>query len=204
MKKLLTFIPVLFFITGIFAQGTFDKTIANLRSEYQKESNAATKYNAYATKAKEEGYPQIATLFKAASQSEFIHGTHARLALERLGVDMELEANDYKVRSTAENLQDAINEQSTQAADVYPGYISTAKEENVVDALKAFTWASNTEKKHIEFLKTALAALNDKKTETLPAFYWICPKCGNTFNEETPQEKCPFCYTPREKYVKVM
>lgn len=196
-------IPALFSMTGIIAQGTNGKTIANLKAEYQGESNLAAKYAAYASKAKEEGYPQIATLFTATSQSETIHATHAKLALEKLGINMDLTTPEYVVQSTADNLQDAIDDQTVKAASIYPVYIADAKQENVMDGLKTFTWAANTEKKHIEFYKTALAALSAKNLDTLPAFYWICPKCGNTFNEATPQEKCPFCYTPREKYIKV-
>ncbi len=191
-------------MTGSIAQGTNDKTIKNLQAEYQIESTSAAKYTAYAAKAEEEGYQQIAALFKATSMSETIHATHARMALEKLGIDMALESPEYQVKSTADNLQDAIDEQTVKAASIYPVYISDAKAENVMDAIRTFTWASNTEKKHIEFYKTALAALNAKQVASLPAFYWICPKCGNTFNEATPSEKCPFCYTPREKYIKVM
>jgi rubrerythrin len=204
MKKLLTFIPAFLWMTGIIAQDTTERTISNLKAEYQSESNFVAKYTAYAAKAKSEGYQQIATLFTATAKSEAIHATHARISLEKLNVDMTPDEATYKVKSTAENLQEAIDEQTRKAANMYPGFISTAKEEKVMEAVKTFTWASNTEKKHIEFYKTALAALNSKKMETLPAFYWICPKCGNTFNEATPSEKCPFCYTPREKYEKVM
>lgn len=202
MKKFITFITALFCLTGMVAKGTNEKTIANLRTEFLREYTCDAKYAAYAAKAKEEGYASIATLFNATHQSENIHFTHTRSALEALGIDLDLIAPQFTVKSTKENLQDAISDESAKAL-LYPGYISTAKEDNVIDAIKAFSWAFNTEKKHIEFYKTALAALNDKKVETLPAFYWICPKCGNTFNEATPQEKCPFCYTPREKYIKV-
>ena len=204
MKKFMTLIPALFYMTGIIAQGTNDKTISNLKAEFQIESTSVVKLKAYAAKAKEEGYPQIVALFTATSQSESIHARHTQTALEKLGIDMEVMKPEYTVKSTAENLQDAINEENAKAANMYPGFISSAKDENVIEAIKTFTWASNTEKKHIEFYKTALAALKAKKLEALPAFYWICPKCGNTFNEPTPEEKCPFCYTPREKYIKVM
>jgi len=203
MKKILIFMPAILWMTGMLAQGNPDKTIANLKAVYQHGLNCSIKYATYAAKAKEEGYPQIATLFSATSQSETIHYKHAETALEKLGIDMAIEIPSYKAKSTSENLQDAIDEETAKALN-YPGYIASAKEENVMEAIRTFGWASNTEKKHIDFYKTALDALKAKKLETLASFYWICPKCGNTFNEAVPQEKCPFCYTPREKYIKVM
>src|ERR1035438_108315 len=167
MKKLISFIPVLFLMTGLVAQGPNDKTIANLKAELQIESTSYAKLVAFAAKAKEEGYPQIATLFNATAQSESIHSRHAQSALEKMGIDMDIMKPEFTVKSTAENLQDAINEENAKATNMYPGYITSAKAENVIDAIKTFTWASNTEKKHIEFYKTALAAIKDKKVADL-------------------------------------
>src|SRR5664279_2946604 len=136
MKKLIAFIPAFFFMAGIIAQGTpgatgttgtTDKTISNLKAEFQIESASVAKFAAFAEKAKAEGYPQIATLFTATSQSEAIHAKHAQSALEKLGVDMEIMKPEFTVKSTKDNLQDAINEETAKATNTYPGYITTAK-----------------------------------------------------------------------------
>ena len=105
MKKILVFCASLYCVAGIMAQGLPDRTIENLKVEYQADLTSAAKYAAYANKAKEEGYAQIAILFKAVSRSDSIHAIHMRTVMERLSADMDIAAPEYKVKSTAENLQ---------------------------------------------------------------------------------------------------
>jgi rubrerythrin len=82
---------------------------------------------------------------------------------------------------------------------MYPGFVATAKEEGVTDGAKSMRWAMDTEKNHLIFYNKALEAL---KAGTLSKLYWVCPKCGNTFDVTKPAKECPLCGTPSSKYIK--
>jgi rubrerythrin len=203
MKKLLFLLPVYLLFTGGTAWGGNEKTIANLKAAYKGESTASAKYAAYAQKAKEEGFPQIAVLFNAASKAENIHAQNHKAVLVKLGVTPDAVKPEFTVKTTTENLKDAQAGETEEFTAMYPGYIAIAKDENVMDAVRSFSWAMDTEKKHKEFYAAALGALSAKNLASLPKFYWVCPKCGNTFSEDKPAANCPFCYTSKEKYIKI-
>jgi rubrerythrin len=84
---------------------------------------------------------------------------------------------------------------------MYPEFISTAKELKVPDAVKSFTWALDTEKKHKIFYNVALLALNAGGEKSVQAKWYICPVCGNTFDGATVTETCDFCLTKKEKFI---
>jgi rubrerythrin len=202
MKKLLLPVLAVLVMFGLSASGGNEKTIANLKYAFKGESTASAKYAAYAEQAKKEGFPQVALLFSAASKAESIHANNHKSVLEKLGVKVDQINPEFTVKTTAENLQDAIAGEGGEIKTMYPGFLTTAKDEQVTDAIRSFTWALDTEKKHEQFYTAALAALNSKKLNSLPTTYWVCPKCGNTFNDTRPDSKCPFCYTPKDKYFK--
>ena len=84
---------------------------------------------------------------------------------------------------------------------MYVKFLEDAKAEKVEDAVKSFTWAYDTEKKHRDFYQKALQAFNVNDESTLPYSYAVCPVCGNTYDEATVEEKCAFCLTPKEQFV---
>jgi rubrerythrin len=86
---------------------------------------------------------------------------------------------------------------------MYPGFMKDAEAENVPDAMKSFTWAMDTEKKHESFYKNALAALQTGDESTLPTGYEVCPVCGNTYEGGNVDEKCAFCQTSRDRFEKI-
>ncbi|HZK62403.1 MAG TPA: hypothetical protein VFC41_10010, partial [Anaerovoracaceae bacterium] len=69
------------------------------------------------------------------------------------------------------------------------------------DAVKSFTWAVDTEKKHQAYYKTALEALNGDGEKSLPEQWFVCPVCGNTYDIGTVTPACDFCLTPKEKFI---
>ncbi|MCX6267639.1 MAG: hypothetical protein NTW16_09820 [Bacteroidetes bacterium] len=85
---------------------------------------------------------------------------------------------------------------------MYPGFIATAKSEDVAPAGKSFRWAMDTEKKHQVMYQNALNAVNAKKADSLPKVFWVCPKCGNTYDVAKPEASCSFCSTKSDKYIK--
>jgi rubrerythrin len=108
----------------------------------------------------------------------------------------------FTVHTTLENITDALKGETYELSTMYPGFIETAKAENAKSAAKSFTWAMDTEKKHQVFYKNAIEALANKNASSLPKIYWVCPKCGNTFDVARPTGECGFCGTEAGKYIK--
>lgn len=202
MKRLL--LPLAAFmllpVFSLFAGN--EKTIANLKEAYKGESTASAKYAAYALQAKKENLEQIATMFEATSKAEAIHAGNHKAVLEKLGQKVDAVKPEFAVKTTLENLEDAIKGETYEISTMYPGFIAAAKDEGVSPASKSFAWAMDTEKKHLLIYKNALGALKDKKVASLPKVYWLCPKCGNTFDVAKPEASCSFCGTGREKFIR--
>jgi rubrerythrin len=177
------------------------KTIANLKSGIKGETTASAKYAAFAQKARDEGNANIAKLFDAASKAESIHAANHRKALEALNEKMDDFTPEFEVKTTAENLQAAIDGETYEITTMYPQFISDAKNENVEKAVKSFTWAFDTEKKHQQFYSDSKEALISKTDNTLPSVYAVCPVCGNTYDKASVPAKCGFCQTGSEKFI---
>jgi rubrerythrin len=180
-----------------------DKTSANMVAAYKGEMTASANYSAFAEQAKKEGYLQIAILFNTASRSEAIHAANHKTVLEKMGVAVPAVTPVLSVKSTKENLAAAIGGETNEAQDLYPVYIATAKQENQTTAVKSMRWAMEVEKRHTIFFQNALAALNGNYMNTLPKFYWVCPKCGNTYDVPIPEGMCSFCGTANNRFLKI-
>ena len=161
------------------------KTEQNLKDSFAGESQANRKYLAYAKKAEQEGYKQAAKLFRAAAAAETVH---AHNHLRELGV----------VKSTKENIQDAINGESYEFQKMYPQMISDAKAEGRDGALKSFNYANEVEKVHAALYQKALDTLG-KNADT---DYYVCSVCGYTAEGHAPDE-CPVCKSKKAAFSKV-
>lgn len=159
------------------------QTIENLKAAFAGESQANRKYLAFAQKADEEGYPQIARLFRAAAHAETIHALNHLRALGG-------------VKSTAENLQAAIGGENYEVVDMYPDFIKTAEEEGEKRALTSFTWAWEVEKVHERLYRQALESLSKEMAQV---DYYVCPVCGYVHIGSAP-ERCPVCNTPGKRF----
>jgi rubrerythrin len=205
MKTMRNVILLLSVISVIAVTGckksTPTKTIADLKEGIVGETTASAKYAAFAQKAREEGCDTIAKLFEAASKAEAVHAANHKKVLEALGEKMDDFTPQFEVGTTAENLQAAIKGESYEVDTMYVKFLEDAKAEKVEDAVKSFTWAYDTEKKHRDFYQKALQAFNVNNESTLPYSYAVCPVCGNTYDEATVEEKCAFCLTPKEQFV---
>lgn len=180
------------------------KTIENLKAAYDGESTASAKYAAFAEKAKAEGFDTVAIMFLATSKAESIHAANHLKVLEKLGEKIAgPQIGIFTVMSTAENLADAIKGETYELETMYPDFISAAKTEKSKDAVKSFTWALDTEKKHQAFYTTTLAVVTTGDEKSLPAKWFVCPVCGNTYNISAVPPKCDFCMTPKEKFIEV-
>ena len=207
MKRMIFVIPaVLIFAVINFnftpANSSAIKTVDNLKAAIIGETTASAKYLAYSKKAKEEGNDKVALLFEAASKSEGIHAKNHRAVLGQLEIKMDDFKPEYSVKSTKENLQDAINGESYEVATMYPDFIKTASEGNVNLATISFNYAYKTEMKHKELYKDALSKLNDKQESSLASNYYVCPTCGNTYANTAPN-RCGISMTSKDRFLEI-
>jgi rubrerythrin len=162
------------------------KTEQSLKEAFAGESRANRKYLAFAGKADQEGYPQVARLFRAAAEAETIHAHNHLRALKG-------------VKSTKENLQEAIAGETHEFKKMYPEMIEAAKAEGQKDALRTFNFANEVEKVHARLYQKLLDGL-EKPQENYP--YYICPVCGFTAEKEPPGT-CPVCGVKGEMFKKI-
>ncbi len=162
------------------------KTEDFLREAFAGESQANRKYLAFAARADQEGFPQVARLFRAAAEAETVHA-HAHLRA--------LNA----IHSTKENLEEAIQGETHEFKDMYPEMIQAAKAEGRKAAERSFSFANEVEKVHAELYQTLLDGLG-KSTDSYS--YYVCPVCGLTAEKEAP-ETCPVCGAKGSVFKKV-
>lgn len=177
-------------------------TVENLKKAITGETTASAKYAAYAKKAKEEKFASIALLFEAASRAESIHAKKHTAVLEAAGARMDPITPRFTVKSTKENLQDAISGESYEIDTMYPEFIKKATDEKKDDAAASFDAAWKVEKKHKELYTAALAALEKNDMKALPAAYSVCPVCGNTFGANVPAV-CEICGEQKKDFIVV-
>lgn len=162
------------------------KTEQFLKEAFAGESQANRKYLAFAAKADQEGLPQVARLFRAAAEAETVHA-HSHLRV--LG----------GIKSTKENLQEAVAGETHEFKSMYPEMIEAAKSEGHKQAERTFHFANEVEKIHAQLYQKLLDGLG-KPQENYP--YYICPVCGYTAEKEPPGT-CPVCGAKGEMFKKI-
>jgi len=203
MKKNVLYLVVAaiaFFLTS--CGGKPENTIKNLTAAYNGESTASAKYAKFAEKAREDSLFAIAVMFESTSRAEAIHADNHKKVLEKLGAVVEAPVIEtFEVKTTVENLADASKGESYEISTMYPEFIVAAETEGAKDAVKSFTWALDTEKKHNEFYQKAIGELTAGNKDTqLPKKWFVCPICGNTYDDATVKASCDFCSTAQDKY----
>jgi rubrerythrin len=162
------------------------KAEEGLREAFAGESQANRKYLAFAKKAEEEGYPQVARMFRAAAAAETVHANNHLQALKAIG-------------STSDNLKEAIAGETHEFTKMYPEMLENAKAEGNADAQRSFHYANEVEKIHAALYKDLLDSLGKEQEEFS---YYVCPVCGNTVAGKAPDE-CPICSTKGEMFEEI-
>ncbi|MEW5908895.1 MAG: rubrerythrin family protein [Thermodesulfobacteriota bacterium] len=157
-----------------------------LKEAFAGESQANRKYLAFAKKAEQEGYPQVAKLFRAAAEAETVHA-HAHLRVLK-GID-----------STSENLKTAIAGETHEFKSMYPEMIAAAKAAGDKAAERTFHYANEVEKIHAALYQKALDHLGK---EDASVEYYVCSVCGYTCENEPP-DSCPVCNAKAKAFSKV-
>ena len=161
------------------------KSESNLMEAFAGESQANRKYLAFAEKADAEGQPQVAKLFRAAAAAETVHA-HAHLRVAG------------GIKSTKENLQEAIAGETHEFTSMYPQMIEEAKSEGQDGALRSFSFANTVEKVHADLYQKAFDNLGSNQDVD----YYVCKVCGNTLEGE-PHGPCSVCQAGPVAFFKV-
>ena len=162
------------------------KTEANLMAAFSGESMATNKYTYFASKAKKDGYQQIAAIFEETAANE---REHAKMWYKLLngGID-----------STLENLGHAAEGENYEGTDMYAGFAKVAKEEGFDRLAEQFAEVGQIEKEHEERYRALIANIeNDRVFKREEKKVWICTNCGKIVVAEEAPEKCPVCDHPQ-------
>lgn len=162
------------------------KTEANLMAAFAGESQARNKYTYYASKAKKEGYEQIARIFTETAENE---KEHAKIWFKLL---------HNGVPETTANLKDAAAGENYEWTEMYAEFAKTAKEEGFDKIAYLFEAVGKIEKEHEERYKALLGNLETGKVfEKEGEQVWICLNCGHIHVGRSAPEKCPVCEHPK-------
>ena len=160
-------------------------TQANLEAAFAGESQAHMKYLIFADKAEQEGFPNVARLFRAISYAEQVHATSHFRALGNLG-------------KTADNLVAAIGGETYEVEEMYPAFQAVAELQEEKSAVRSNKWALEAEKVHAGMYEMARQAVLGGKDAEVGEVH-ICEACGWTVEGEPP-ERCPLCGAKRERF----
>lgn len=163
-------------------------TMDNLASAFAGESQANRKYLAFAKKAEEDGYPQVAKLFRAAAEAETVHA-HAHLRV--MG----------GINDSVKNLEEAIAGEGHEFKEMYPAFLAEAQAEGLKPAEFSFKNALAVEEIHYGLYSKALEAVKEGSDLAATPVY-VCPVCGNTVEGSVPGT-CPVCNVPGSKFFEI-
>ena len=163
------------------------KTEQNLMTAFAGESQARNKYTYFASKAKKEGYEQIAAIFLETAENE---KEHAKMWFKEL--------NGGQVPDTIENLNAAADGENYEWTDMYKEFAETAREEGFEKIAKAFEGVAAIEKEHEERYRKLLKNVEDglvfsRDGDTI----WQCRNCGHIVIGKKAPEVCPVCAHPK-------
>lgn len=224
LKKTVSLLLVLVFVAGCTKNQTDKETIANLMASLTSEHTTNAKYNAYSEKAKKEGYPQLAKLFKALATAENVHALKFENALATTGKKIVRTEPVFLLESTEKNLQNAIIEEIVCMDIIYPRYLKQAESSFMKHVENAFWLVNEAEKSHkdmlvlmYDVLVTNVVKENDVPVASVPSKsnltkiedlfsktdYFVCPVDGRVFDETNMDLGCSLCETPKSKFIRV-
>ena len=161
------------------------KTERNLRTAFAGESQARNKYDYFASRAKKDGYEQIAALFQETALNE---KEHAKLWFKHLG----------GIGDTPANLAAAAAGEREEWTDMYRRFAEEAREEGFEDLARQFEGVAAIEKHHEERYRKLLANIEKGEVwEKVGENRWQCRNCGHVYVGEKAPELCPVCFHPR-------
>lgn len=166
------------------------KTEANLAAAFAGESEARNKYTYYASKAKKDGYVQMASIFEETAANE---KEHAKIWFKLL--------HGGSVADTLSNLKDAANGENYEWTEMYPQFAKEAREEGFEDIAKLFEGVAEIEKEHEERYKKLLANIQGDLVFSKDGdVVWQCSNCGHICVGQKAPDVCPVCSHPKSYF----
>ena len=166
------------------------KTYKNLLEAFKGESMARNKYTYFASKAKKDGYEQIAAIFEETANNE---KEHAKMWYKEL--------NGGKISDTINNLEEAINGENYEWTTMYDEFAKIAEEEGYKDIAFKFRMVGAIEKHHEERYKKLLNNINEGLVFSRDDDrIWICRNCGHIVIGKYAPEVCPVCNHPKSYF----
>ena len=185
---ILKIVIIIIFKGVLFMELKGSRTEANLKAAFAGESQARTKYDFYASKAKKEGFVQIAQLFEETAANE---KEHAKIWFKLLS----------GINGTADNLSDAAAGENFEWTDMYKGFAEEARAEGFDDIAELFEKVGEIEKTHEERYKKLLANVNGSLVFSRDGdMVWECSNCGHIHIGKAAPEVCPVCAHPRSYF----
>lgn len=167
------------------------RTEANLMTAFAGESQARNKYTYYASKAKKDGYVQIAQIFEETANNE---KEHAKIWFKLL--------HDGGIPGTIENLKDAAAGENYEWTEMYAEFAKVAKEEGFDHIAALFEMVAKIEKDHEERYKKLLANIEGGLVFSRDGdMMWICSNCGHVHIGKSAPELCPVCAHPKAYFM---
>ena len=202
MKKVLLLLVTgcLMMTSHLIAQ---EKTIANLSQAYRFEFENSQLFKAYAQNAEEQNLPKLATFFRAISEAAAVHASNFEKVLSRMGTIISPPEVTVVYKTPQIHVDEALKRVRIEAGIKYAEYLEQAREDGERNATKAIRWAKETQQESLPLFVKANSAVINGTTNTLPDFYWLCPKCGNLYDVPNPEKECSYCFTEREKFEKI-
>lgn len=165
------------------------KTEANLAAAFAGESEARNKYTYFASKAKKDGFVQIAQLFEETAANE---KEHAKIWYKLL---------TGGIGSTIENLKEAAGGENYEWTEMYPKFAKEAREEGFEEIAKLFEGVAAIEKEHEERYKKLLANIEGDLVFSKDGdVVWQCANCGHICVGKKAPEVCPVCNHPQSYF----
>lgn len=163
------------------------KTEENLKTAFAGECQARTKYTYYASKAKKDGYEQIASLFMETAENE---KEHAKIWFKLL--------HDGDIPTTTDNLKDAADGENYEWTDMYDTFAKVAKEEGFNDIAYLFEAVGKIEKEHEERYRKLLSNIEGGLVFSRDGdMMWQCANCGHIHIGKNAPKLCPVCKHPQ-------
>ena len=163
------------------------KTYKNLQTAFAGESQARNKYTYFASKARKDGYEQIAAIFEETANNE---KEHAKMWFKEL--------HGGSVPGTQENLEDAANGENYEWTDMYAEFAKVAREEGFDRIAFLFEGVAKIEKAHEERYRKLLKNIDEKLVFSKDGeCIWICRNCGHIVVGKDAPEVCPICGHPK-------
>ena len=194
-------LPLLLMACAMTVIANAATTLENLQAAFNGESNAHARYLAFAQQAENEGYGEVASLFRAAARAEEIHAANHAAVIREMGAVPEGHIQPLTVQSTRENLEAAIQGESYERDIMYPEFLQQARLDRNTHAVRTLNLARTAEIEHAKLFKAALSNLEQLKG-TAGTIFYVCSFCGFTTREVNFSE-CPSCFRAKEGFEKV-